>query len=69
MHQLMRQGLGAWAEGESRDELGAGVTGDPQPGDLGRPVQLEAELVELDVSQVQGTQETVVQRLGMLAGA
>jgi len=82
MHQLMRQGLGAWAEGESRDELGAGVAGDPpcrlpcgqtqgerQPGGLGRPVQLEAEFVELDVSQLQGAHEAVMQGLGMPAGA
>ncbi len=34
---LRGHGLGARAEGESRDDLGAGVTGDPQPGDFGRP--------------------------------
>ena len=82
MDQLVGDGQSARAEGESRDELGAGVAGDPpcrlpcgqtqgerQPGDLGRPVQLEAELVELDMNQVQGTQEAVMQGLRMLAGA
>ncbi|HEY4581196.1 MAG TPA: hypothetical protein VIG89_09185 [Candidatus Acidoferrales bacterium] len=46
-----------------------GVAGDQRPGDLGRTVQLQAELVEWHMSWLQGVEETVVQAARMQAGA
>lgn len=51
VHQLMGYGLGAGSLGESGDELRAGITGYPEPGNFHCPVQLQAQFVELDVRQ------------------
>lgn len=47
--QLVRQGLGAWAEAKGGDELGAGVAGDPEPGRFHLPSQPDPEFIELDM--------------------
>jgi hypothetical protein len=60
VHRLMGQGLAAGSQGESGDELRAGVAGDPQPGRLGCAVQLHAQLIELYMRQLEGTQEPIV---------
>jgi hypothetical protein len=39
-------------QGNGRNELGAGVAGDPELGDLGGATPLQTEFVELDVRQI-----------------
>jgi len=58
---MVRQRRGAWTQGKGRNELGAGVAGDPEPGDLGGATQLQTEFVELDVRQLESTEEPVMQ--------
>ncbi len=53
MDELMSEVLSARAEGEGGDQLGAGVTGDPQPGSFGLASYLEPQLVELQMGQMQ----------------
>lgn len=62
----MGQRLGARAEAEGRNELGLRVAGDPQLGGLGHPTQLEAQLVDLDVGQVQRPQHAVLHQLSTI---
>ncbi len=52
VHQLVSHGLRAWTEGESRDELSAGLAGDPQPGRFSGPAQSQAQFVELHRGEV-----------------
>jgi len=40
MNELIGQGLSAWAQHESWDQLGASVAGDPQPGSFGSAAEL-----------------------------
>jgi hypothetical protein len=50
MNELMSELLGSRADGESGDELGAGVGGDPEPFGLSRAVEFQTDLIELNVS-------------------
>jgi hypothetical protein len=52
MDQLMGERLGAWAEGEGGDQLGAGVARDPEPGGFGGGVELQAKFIKLDMGQM-----------------
>jgi len=63
MHHMLRQRRGAWTQGKGRNDAyaGAGVAGDPEPGDLGGATQLQTEFVELDVRQLESTEEPVMQ--------
>ncbi len=65
----MRHGLWARTEGESRDELGPRLPGDPQPGGFGSPMPFQAQFVELHLGQLQGPHQPLMQALGRLAGA
>jgi hypothetical protein len=62
---MVRQRLGAWTQGKGRNELGAGVAGHPEPRGFGGAT----EFVEVDMRQLEGAQEPVMQGVRVLAGA
>ncbi len=67
MYRSMGQGLGSWAESEGGDELSACVASDPQPGGFEGPSEFQAKFIELDMGQMQGPQEPLMQALRMLS--
>lgn len=50
VNELMGEPLGARAEGEGWNELGAGVGGDPEPFGFCHAVEFQTDLIELNVS-------------------
>lgn len=65
----MSEFLGSRAERKGWDELGTGVGSDPEPFGFRRAVEFWPDFVELDMRQMKGTQEALMEIAGMLAGA
>ena len=47
MHKLVGHYLGARTEAEGGNDLGTRITGDPEPGGIGRSSQFQTQFVEL----------------------
>jgi len=60
VHKLVSHSLGARAQGESGDDLGASVARDPQPGRFGGAAQFQAQFVELDMGELQAPHEPLM---------
>ncbi len=63
MHKLVSQSLGAGSQSESRNDLGARVTGDPQLGGFSGASQFQAQFIELDMGEWQSAHQSIVQTL------
>jgi hypothetical protein len=69
MYDVMGYVLGARTELEHRNHLGERIDDEPEPEDLLGVAQPGAQFVQLQVQEVQMTEEAFVQGLGMLPGA
>jgi hypothetical protein len=49
----MRRGLGAWSQVDGRHQLGQRIDGQPDPQDLRALPQAGADLIDLEVRQMQ----------------
>ena len=69
MRQLVGHGVCTRTAVESGNALGTRITGNPEPSRFGGTAQLQAALVELYTGELQRLQPSLVQTLGVLAGA
>ena len=68
MDEGVRGVLGAWPEGERRDEFGAWVERQPEPGDPLARSEAGPDLVQLEVGQVEAVQEVPMHPFGVPGG-